>query len=257
MRRLKIGDRILRVRDEGEGKRAPLVCVHGAGASSVVWMDAVRRMAPQRRIVALDLPGHGQSDPWHPPAEVTVDQYRDAVGTVCATLGITQAVIMGHSMGGQVALSCATAWPDKVAALVLVASGLELSVPPSVMHSIRTDFAHLHDVLRPLLWSPSTPVELIDRWTGLLAAADAEVTEADFRVAQTFVPPPILPSRPSLPSLIIGGEDDLLAPPSSQRSLGKRLGTEPVLLPRAAHLPMLEQPSDFFSALESFLTGTR
>ena len=50
----------LRVRDEGEGKRPPLVCVHGAGSSSVVWMDVVRRLSPQRRVVAPDLPGHGQ-----------------------------------------------------------------------------------------------------------------------------------------------------------------------------------------------------
>jgi len=256
MRRLKIGDRLLRVRDEGDSKRAPLVCIHGAGASSVVWMDSVRRLAPLRRIVALDLPGHGQSDRWHPPAEVTVEHYRDAVGTVCATLGITQAVLIGHSLGGQVALACAEAWPDKVAGLVLVASGLELSVPPTVLHAIRTDFAHAHETLGPLLWSPATPVELSERWTGLLSAADAEVTEADFRAAAAFRAPRAVASS-SLPSLVIGGEDDLLAPPAVQRELGKFLGTMPVLLPRAAHLPMLEEPAAFFSALESFLTTTR
>ncbi len=256
MRRLKIGDRVLRVRDEGDSKRAPLVCVHGAGASSVVWMDSVRRLAPQRRIVAIDLPGHGQSDRWHTPAEVTVEHYRDAVGTVCATLGISEAVLVGHSLGGQVAMACAAAWPEKVAGLVLVASSVELSVPPTIMHAIRTDFAHVHELLRPLLWSPATPVELVERWTGLLSAADAEVTEADFRAAAAFAAP-LLPSLPSLPSLVIGGEDDLLAPPAAQRALGKRLGTVPVLLPRTAHLPMLEDPAGYFAALESFLITTR
>src|SRR5260221_110236 len=104
MRRLRIGDRLLRVRDEGEGKKVPLLCVHGAGSTSVVWMDLVRRMSPGRRVVAIDLPGHGQSDRWHPPGEVSIAMYRDAVGTVAKELGIEQAILVGHSMGGQVVL---------------------------------------------------------------------------------------------------------------------------------------------------------
>ena len=42
---------------------------HGAGSSSVLWMDLVRRLSPRRRVLAPDLPGHGQSDPWHPTPE--------------------------------------------------------------------------------------------------------------------------------------------------------------------------------------------
>ena len=61
MRRLKIGDRLLRVRDEGESKKPPGLFIHGAGSSSVVWMDAVRRLQTRRRILAPDLPGHGGS----------------------------------------------------------------------------------------------------------------------------------------------------------------------------------------------------
>src|SRR3954468_1398381 len=117
MRRLRIGapndNRSLRVRDEGDGKKSPLVCVHGAGSSSVVWMDVVRRLSPQRRVVALDLPGHGQSDRWHAPDAVTIAMYRDAVGTVCAQLKIERAILMGHSMGALVALDAAAAWPER------------------------------------------------------------------------------------------------------------------------------------------------
>src|SRR3954469_24825376 len=102
MRRLRIGvpndTRNLRVRDEGDSKKSPLVCVHGAGSSSVVWMDVVRRLSPQRRVVAPDLPGHGQSDRWHAPHDVRMVMYRDAVGTVCAKLEIERAILMGHSM---------------------------------------------------------------------------------------------------------------------------------------------------------------
>ena len=88
MRRLKIGDRLMRLRDEGESRKPPLVFVHGAGGSSVLWMDQVRRYQDRRRVIAPDLPGHGQSDRWHPPEEVSIAMYRDAIGTICSTLKI-------------------------------------------------------------------------------------------------------------------------------------------------------------------------
>src|SRR4051794_19481941 len=112
MRRLKIGDRIVRVRDEGDSKKAPLVLIHGAGSSSVIWIDVLKRLAGRRRVIAIDLPGHGQSAPWH---ETSLDLYRDAVGTICATLGVKSALLVGHSMGGAVALKCALAWPERLA----------------------------------------------------------------------------------------------------------------------------------------------
>src|SRR5262245_17180835 len=129
MRRLRLGDKVLRVRDEPEpppARPAPLVCVHGAGGSSVSFMDLVRRLAVHRRVIAPDLPGHGQSDRWH--ETITIDGYREAVGTVCAHLGVKRAVILGHSMGAAVALRCALSWPERVAGLVLVSGGAALRV---------------------------------------------------------------------------------------------------------------------------------
>src|SRR5438067_7498385 len=114
MTRLRIGDRLMRLRDEGEGPKTPVVLVHGAGSSSVVWMDAVRRIAPRRRVIAPDLPGHGQSDRWHPPPEVSIAMYRDAVGTICAQIKIPKVILVGHSMGALVALGAAAAWPERV-----------------------------------------------------------------------------------------------------------------------------------------------
>src|SRR5438309_2126529 len=129
MRRLLIGDRKVRVRDEGESKHAPLVFIHGAAASSVIWIDVLRRLEGRRRVIAPDLPGHGQSDPWHEPS---IDLYRDAVGTICANLGVSRAVLVGHSMGGLVALQLALAHPDKVAGLVLIATAARFRIAPVI-----------------------------------------------------------------------------------------------------------------------------
>ncbi|HEY1584784.1 MAG TPA: alpha/beta fold hydrolase, partial [Polyangia bacterium] len=190
MRRLRIGDgndqRQLRVRDEGESRRPPLVCVHGAGSSSVVWMDVVRRLSPERRVVAPDLPGHGQSDRWHPPDDVTIAMYRDAVGTVCAQLKIERAVLVGHSMGALIALAAAAAWPERVAGLILVNGGVRLPVAPEVFVKLTGDFTRFGKWLARVVWSPATPRDVIERWGTLAFTADQEITLADFRAVERY-----------------------------------------------------------------------
>ena len=253
MRRLRIGDRNVRVRDEGESKRPPLVCVHGAGSSSVVWMDVVRRLSPQRRVVAPDLPGHGQSDRWHPPDDVTVAMYRDAVGTVCAQLKIEKAVLMGHSMGALVALDAAAAWPERVAGLILVNGGLRLPVAPEVFVKLTGDFTRFGKWLSRVVWSPSTPLDVVERWGTVAFTADQEITLADFRAVERFDGTG-LASRVRAPTLVLGGADDLMTPPKLTTELAAAIpGARAVVVPDAAHMLMQEQPERFFAELESFL----
>lgn len=246
MRRLRVGanndSRLVRVRDEGESKRTPIVCVHGAASSSVVWIDLVRRLSPKRRVVAPDLPGHGQSDRWHPPSEVSIDMYRDAVGTVCALLKIEKAILVGHSMGVLIALAAAAAWPERVAGLVLVNGGAKLAASPS-----------LAPKLPSLAWSPATPRDVVDRWNAVAFGADDEIARADLAAVARYDATPLL-ARIKAPALILAGADDLLAPPSLSAELARGLVAATArVVPEAAHMAMLEQPDAFVAELERFL----
>jgi pimeloyl-ACP methyl ester carboxylesterase len=252
MRRLRIGDRILRVRDEGEDKRPPLVCIHGAGSSSVMYMDVVRRVSPRRRVVAIDLPGHGQSDRWHPPAEVSIDMYRDAVGTVCANLQIARAVLVGHSMGTLIALAAAAAWPERVAGLVLVNGGVKVPVAPSLFARLDSDFARFGKWFSKLAWSPATPLDVVERWGAVALTADQEITTADFRAVERF-DGNAMASRVRAPSLVLGGADDLLTPPKLTEELGRAIRAQTIVLPETGHMLMQEQPEQFFAQLDAFL----
>jgi pimeloyl-ACP methyl ester carboxylesterase len=254
VRRLRIGDRLLRVRDEGEGKKTPVMLVHGAGSSSVVWMDAVRRIAPRRRVVAPDLPGHGQSDRWHPPPEVSIAMYRDAVGTVCAHLKIEKVILVGHSMGGLVALAAAAAWPERVAGLVLVATGARLAVSPKVFQRIAEDYAKYPEWLGKVGFSPATPREIVERWAGLTVTAEQEITDADFRAVDRFDGSSLLP-RVKTPTLVVGGADDLLTPPKLSHELGRIPGARVSVLGEAGHMLMLERPDAFHAELDPFLAS--
>jgi pimeloyl-ACP methyl ester carboxylesterase len=250
MRRLLIGDRRMRVRDEGEGPRPPVVLIHGAGASSVTWIDVVRRLAPKRRVIAPDLPGHGQSDPWHTPS---VEMYADAVGTACATLGVPRAVLVGHSMGGAVALRLALAHPDKIAGLVLVATGARLKVSPAIYQVLEKDFAAFPSLLGQLEYSPATAREVVERWVAVAVQAPQEIVMADFRAIDGFDVRDRL-KEIRIPSLVIGGADDLLTPPKLSLELGAGLaGARTEIVPRAAHMLFQEQPDAFHRALDAFL----
>src|SRR5512138_3800323 len=79
----------------------PLVLVHGAGGSQRHWAEEVRAL-PGRRVIALDLPGHGRSPG---PAPGTVAGLARSVLGLLDALGLETAVVAGHSMGGAVALT--------------------------------------------------------------------------------------------------------------------------------------------------------
>jgi pimeloyl-ACP methyl ester carboxylesterase len=250
MRRLVIGDRKLRVRDEGEGRKTPVVLVHGAGASSVTWIDVLRRLSVRRRTIAPDLPGHGQSDPWHTP---TVDMYRDAVGTVCANLGVGRAILVGHSMGGAIALRTALGFPDKVAGIVIVGIGARIKVPPALHAVVERDFGSFPELVAKGSYSPSTAREIVERWQAVLVQAPQEIVAADFHAIDGFDLRERLPEIKT-PALVIGGEDDLFAPPKFVRELGAGLpNARTVMLPHAGHNLHHEQLEHFHAALDPFL----
>lgn len=257
MRRLRIGagndQRQLRVRDEGESKRPPLVCVHGAGSSSVVWMDVVRRLSPMRRVVAPDLPGHGQSDRWHPPDDVTIAMYRDAVGTVCAQLKIERAVLVGHSMGALVALAAAAAWPERVAGLILVGGGARIAVAPEMFVKLTGDYPRFGKWLARMVWSPATSRDVVERWGSVAFTADQEIMNADLRAVDRYDGTADAP-KVRAPTLVLGGADDLMTPPKLAHELAAAIpGARAVIVPDAGHMLMLEEPERFFTEVESFL----
>ncbi len=256
MRRLKIGDRLVRLRDEGENGKAPLLCIHGAAASSVVFMDPVRNLQNDRRVIAPDLPGHGQSDRWHPPADVTIEMYRDAIGTICANLKVEKVVLLGHSMGGLIALACAAAWPERVAGLILANTGARLKVASTIFDTIDNDFAHLPELFDRVSWSPATPKEIVSRWSGLLVSADQEIARADFSAIAAFAQfeDPTALGKLKLPTLVLAGADDQLTPPSLAKKLATAIpGAELRIFEAAGHQLPQEKPAQFLEEIRRFL----
>jgi pimeloyl-ACP methyl ester carboxylesterase len=123
-----------------------------------------------------------------------------------------------------------------------------------VLDRLERDYARFPKWLARVGFSPSTPREIVERWQNLLCTAEQEIAVADFRAADRFDGMP-LAAKVRAPTLIVGGEDDLLAPPARQIELERAIAAaERVQLPRTGHMVMLEQPDPFFATLERFLT---
>ena len=156
-------------------------------------------------------------------------------------------------MGALIALDAAAAWPERVAGLVLVNGGARLPVAPEVFVKLTGDFLRFGKWLARVVWSPATPRDVVERWGTLAFTADQPTTLADFRAVERYDGAPAAP-RVRAPTLVLGGEDDLMTPPKLTRELASCVaGARAVVVPEAGHMIVQEQPERFFAELDSFL----
>ena len=100
--------------DRGSGE--PLVLIHGVGMRAEAWTPQIAHFSRSRRVVALDLPGHGMSAP--APAGATLAHYVDAAAGLIETLDLSRVALAGHSLGALVAIGVALERPDRIASLI-------------------------------------------------------------------------------------------------------------------------------------------
>lgn len=103
------------------GDGATLICCNGAFTSSLFWMRTAQVLGGHHRVVLWDYPGHGASGLGQPVDDVSIPTLARYVDRIRAELRASQVVLLGHSMGCQVALEARNLFPDRVAGLVLVA----------------------------------------------------------------------------------------------------------------------------------------
>ena len=130
---------------EAAGGGPPVVClVHGTGGRGGVWMSQIEGLANVARVVAPDLPGHGQTGG---ALCRSIAQATAFVARFLDALGADRAVIGGHSMGGAIAQEFALTHPGRVLGLALVGTGARLRVLPRLLDLLDTDYPAGVDLL--------------------------------------------------------------------------------------------------------------
>ena len=118
LRWVRVEDRWMNVLDYGSGP--PLIFIHGLSGCWQNWLENLPHFARDHRVIAVDLPGFGQSE--MPAKEISISGYADTIDALMTELGIDSAPIIGNSMGGFIGAELAIQHPARLERLVLVAA---------------------------------------------------------------------------------------------------------------------------------------
>ena len=161
----------------GKGKDA-LVLVHGWGCNLNHWRDQIPDFAKRNRVIALDLPGHGESDKPQQTA-YTMDLFANAIDAVMRDAKVDHAVVVGHSMGTPVARQFYRKYPQKTLAIIIVDGGLR----PFGTKEMREQFVSM--VRAPSYKEAGT--QMFKQMAATMSAPDQERVIASFTNTPQYV----------------------------------------------------------------------
>lgn len=225
---------------------APLVFIHGAGDSHLVWNSQLAGGATVARTFALDLPGHGRSTGG---GRSTILEYAVAVREFLDVLELERAIFVGTSMGGAISQMLGLEFPERVIGLGLIGTGAKLRVAPRFLEGIRSDFRSTARALVENYYAPDAHAELKAKSFSQLLATGGAVTLGDYAACDAFDVREQI-SRITVPTLVICGRQDKMTPVKYSEYLVQHIrSARLVVLENAGHMAMLEQPTALTSAL--------
>jgi len=257
--------------EAGEGP--VLLLIHGMGGSSENWQAVIEPLAREHTVIVPDLPGHGRSAPGG--GDYSVGGLAAGLRDLLLVLGHERATLVGHSLGGGVAMQFAYQFPEIVERLVLVSSGglgpeVSLLLRAAALPGAGTFIAATAPLVRRLGAGlrrverhgrgPSTDVAEVVHGYGLLAAGErraaflATVRSVIGIGGQRVSAVDRLYLAEAVPVLIVWGARDRLVPVHHGEQAHRDIpGSRLEIFENAGHLPQLEEPSRFVAVLEQFL----
>lgn len=236
---------------ERYGTGEKVLFIHGAGGSTKAWFYQVEYLKTSVEVVLIDLPGHGRAG--DSDGCTAIDEYRDSVYRALKSSGIDRCYMVGHSMGGAIAMSCALSFPDVVKGIILVGTGARLRVFPEILEGIMKDKEKTLRSIIEFTISKNAPDSLKNGCFDEMMKCRPEVIYRDFFACDHFNAMNAL-NTINAPTLIICGTDDALTPPKYSRYLHESIkGSELVLIKDAGHMVMLEKPEEVNKAMREFI----
>jgi pimeloyl-ACP methyl ester carboxylesterase len=259
---------------EGGVDAPPILFVHGLSGSWQNWLENIPHFSRRSRVLALDLPGFGRSP--MPEAKISIELYGRTLLAFAEAMRLTDAVVVGNSMGGFAAAEAVTVDPERFSRLVLVsaagvshatmrrepvetvarmavaAAPLALRVQDNAMRRPKLREAAFKGLFRhPELLRVELLYETLANGAEPPGFADALINLTGYDLLDRL-------EDVELPTLIVWGRDDRIVPPHDATGYAQRLrNSQTVIFDECGHLPMLERPTRFNRVLEHFaLSGT-
>jgi pimeloyl-ACP methyl ester carboxylesterase len=260
------------------GTGPAIVLIHGITGSSRTWEDVIPPLAERHTVIAPDLLGHGESA--KPRGDYSLGAYASGVRDLLIALGIDKATVVGHSLGGGVAMQFAYQFPERVERLALVSSGglghevhlllraatlpaAEYVLPLLCAEPLRNAGASVARLLGRAGLRPSRDLEETAR--GFASLGDMEARQAFVHTVRGIMD--ISGQRVSardrlylavaVPTLLVWGEHDRMIPVSHGREAHRAMpGSRCIVYEDAGHFPHCTNPWRFAADLLDFVEGT-
>ena len=243
------------------GQGMPVVLLHGFPFRGAIWHEQQQRLSGRYRVITPDLRGHGQSPA--PPGIYEMELLARDVLALLDALLIEKAVILGHSMGGYVALAAWKLAPERFLALGLIASqaGADTEEARAGRNKLAEKVAAegskvVAEAMLPKLFASQLPAgaPLVDQVRQMILNTSCAAIVGSLKgMAQRADSGPLLPDV-NVPVLILSGDKDQIIPAEKAPAMAAALPAATLAnIANAGHLPMLEQPQATTTAIRDFL----
>jgi len=265
------GDRVA-YQDVGSGEA--LLLLHGMAGSSDTWRAVIPQLSKKYRVVAPDLLGHGQSA--KPRGDYSLGAFAVSLRDLLDELGITRATIVGHSLGGGVAMQFVYQHPDYCQRLILISSG---GLGPDVGWTLRLLSAPGAELVlpaiapRPVLavgnklrsWFSSVGIQSprgAEMWNAYSSLSDSKTRQAFLRTLRSVVDYRgqavsalnRLHLTSDLPTMAVWGDRDQIIPVDhAYAAQAARPGSRLEVLTGVGHFPQVERPSELVDLIDDFI----
>ena len=242
--------------EAGSGS-VPLVLLHGVGSDKSVWRPQLDHFGGERRTIAFDYPGYGESD-FRP--EASRDDFARCILTAMDALDIPRAHICGLSLGGVIAIAMHAEAPERCASLILADTFAchpegQAIYDRSLAASRELGMRGLAESRVGALVADGASAELLDELIETMARIDPSAYHLGARAVW------LADQRDRVrdigcPVLVLCGSEDRITPPSLSEDLKDRIpGSALVEIAGAGHLSNAEQPAVFNRVVRAFLEG--
>ena len=261
----------MRVLEAGTGPA--LLLVHTFHTSHRSFDDIIETLAQHFRVIAPDLPGFGESEKPSPTSySYGVETFAESMADLIAAFGVGRAHVVGHGLGGAIALTLAAEHPELVTRLVLedalvypfpLSFRARLPFVPVIggvifkqLYGRRGFRAYFRDeFFRP---GAEIPYERIEQHYDFFNGPSArESAYAVLRAALDTRPIVARLTRITTPTLVLWGRDDRIFPVVNAQRLVRAMPDAKLEIMDAAHVPHEERPREFIQVIKQFLEGKR